>query len=242
MPRAAATETTASTQNVRLWVSAAMPEARTMPWLIGLPRLLGLPRLPLATGAPEAPPLRSCVGPGLPVVRRRAVPDDPGRAQHVVVALGLTQAHRVRRGLHARLQRRDELFLGPDQAFPVVVGELVVVGHRERAGRACLDAEPAQDAAQVVDLVDPPVPLAGRLPLPLGVVPALDVDRVGRAGPGAELAADALLQAVWPAVQLVPAVEPGSGRLLLLRVLNGVDLPEHLPEGDAETLDGVEEV
>ena len=71
---------------------------------------------------------------------------------------------------------------------------------------------------------------------------AFHVDGVGRAGPGAELAADALLQPVWPAVELMPSVEPGSGRLHLLRVLDGVDLPGHLAEGDAEPLHGFEEL
>ena len=88
------------------------------------------------------------------------VTGDAGRAEQVVVLLGLAEAHRVRRGFHARLQRRHELLLGPDQGFPAVVGELVLVGHGQRAGRARLDAQPAQDAAQVVDLVDAAVPLA----------------------------------------------------------------------------------
>ena len=163
-------------------------------------------------------------------------------AEPVVVLFVLAEPHRVRRRLHARLQRRDQLLLGPDQAFPAVVGQLVVVGHGQRPGRARLDAQPAQDAAQVVDLVDAAVPLAGRVPLLRRVVGALDVDRVRRAGPGAQLAADALLQPVRPPVELVPAVEPGRGRPLLLGVLDGVDLPEHLPEGDAEALDRVEEL
>ncbi len=123
------------------------------------------------------------------------------------------------------------------RAFPAVVGQLVLVGHGQRPGRARLDAQPAQDAAQVVDLVDAAVPLAGREPLLRRVVRALDVDRVRRAGPGAQLAADALLQPVRPPVELVAAVEPGRGRLLLLRVLDGVDLLEHGLEGDAEPLD-----
>src|SRR5215467_1130863 len=49
--------------------------------------------------------------------------------------------------------------------------------------RAGLDAEPAQDAAQIVDLVDAAVPLPRRVPLLWRVVRALHVDRVGRARP-----------------------------------------------------------
>src|SRR3712207_7183425 len=47
---------------------------------------------------------------------------------------------------------------------PVVVGQLVEVGHRQRAGGAGLDAQAAADAPQVVDLVDGAVALARRVP------------------------------------------------------------------------------
>ncbi|MGX1118770.1 hypothetical protein RKD37_004133 [Streptomyces ambofaciens] len=104
-----------------------------------------------------------------------------------------------------------------------------------------LDAQAAQDAAGVVDLVDAAVPLARRVALLVGVVRALDVDGVGGAGPGAQLAADALLQAVRMAVELVPSVEARSGGLLLLRVLLGQPLLEHGLEGHAEAGHGVHE-
>src|SRR6201999_2143336 len=136
-------------------------------------------------------------GPGhsrCPPGRRHA-----GTAEAVVVLLVVAEEHRVRRGLHGLEQRDEQLLLGPDQLFPVVVRELVLVGHRERPRGARLDAESAQDAAQVVDLVDVPVPLPGREALLGRVVPALDVDRVGGAGPGAQLAADALFSAVGAA-------------------------------------------
>src|SRR3546814_2065003 len=124
-----------------------------------------------------------------------------------------------------------------DEVLPVVVGQLVFVRHRQRTGRAGLDAQAAQDAAQVVDLIDAAIALAGREParlLPLegavDIVRALDVDRVGRTGPGTQLTPDALLQAVGPTVELVPAVEARSGGLLL----EGVLLRDHLPEHGAE--------
>ena len=124
----------------------------------------------------------------------------------VVVLVGAARRHRVRRRLHPRLQRCEQLVLAPDQVGAVVVGHLVVVGHRQRAGGAGLDAQAAADAAQIVDLVDAAVALAGRKPFVLGVVGALDVDGVGGAGPGAQLAADALLQPVGIPVELVAAV------------------------------------
>ncbi len=47
----------------------------------------------------------------------------------------------------------------------VVERELVLVAHRQRPRRARLDAQPAEDAAQVVDLIDRAVALTGREPL-----------------------------------------------------------------------------
>src|SRR5262249_6339766 len=72
----------------------------------------------------------------------------------------------------------------------------------------------------------------------LGVVAALDVDRVRRAGPRAQLAADALLQPVRVAVEDVPAVVPRRGGYALLGVLLGDDLLEHVREGHAEAAPG----
>ena len=86
-------------------------------------------------------------------------------------------------------------------------------GHRQRTRRTGFDAQPAEDAAQIVDLVDAAVALARGEALVLGVGRALDVDRVGGAGPGAQLATDALLEAVGLPVQLVTAVEPRHSRL-----------------------------
>ena len=63
---------------------------------------------------------------------------------------------------------------------------------------------------------------------------------VGRAGPGAQLAADALLQPVRVPVEDVPAVEAGRGCAPHLRVLLGDHLLEHVREGDPEALHGVE--
>src|SRR3954470_20737416 len=119
----------------------------------------------------------------------------------VVVALVVAELHRVRRLLHAGQQRREQVGLLVDEVRAVVVRQLVLVGHRERPGRARLDAQAAQDAAQVVDLVDGGVALARREPAGVGVVSALDVDGVGRAGPRAQLAADALLEPVRVPVQ-----------------------------------------
>src|SRR5256714_5155958 len=163
-----------------------------------------------------------------------------GQGADVVVLLVLAQPHVVRRLLHAGQQRREQHLLGEDEVAPAVPGQLVLVAHGQRAGRAGLDAQPAEDAAGVVDLVRGGVALAGRVPGGLGVVAALDVDRVRRAGPRAQLAADALLQPVRVAVEDVPAVEPGRGRSPYLRVLLGDHLLEHVREGDPEPSDRIQ--
>src|SRR4051794_38058876 len=137
----------------------------------------------------------------------------------------------MRRRLHARQQRREQLVLREDQVLTAVVCQLVLVAHRQGARRARLDAQAAEDAAEVVDLVDAAIALA-RAEAALAtlvergvvVVGTLDEDRVGRAGPRAQLAADALLEAVRVAVELVTTVEAGRRGARLLGVLLGRDL------------------
>src|SRR5919199_15665 len=123
-------------------------------------------------------------------LRAKTIPSPPvqRRALHVVVLLGLAQPHRMRSRLHSGQQRRQQILLGVDQISTVVVGHLVLVGHGQCAGRARLNAQPAVDTAQVVDLVNRTVALPWRVPGLLGVVATLDVDGVGGAGPGAQLA------------------------------------------------------
>src|SRR5215475_6492816 len=109
-----------------------------------------------------------------------------GQRADVVVLFGVAKAHRVRRLLHAWQQRREQLLLGENQVAAVVASQLVLVAHGQRARRAGFDAKPAEDAASIVDLVDAGVPLTWGVTVVLGVVPAFDVDRVGRASPGAQ--------------------------------------------------------
>src|SRR5918998_4023437 len=162
-----------------------------------------------------------------------------GRALYVVVLLSVTQAHRMRGLPHSRQQRREQILLGVDEVLTIVVGQLVLVGHRQRAGRAGLDAQAAADAAQVVDLINVAVALPGRVTGLVGVVPALHVDRIRRASPGAQLAPHALLQPVRVPVELVFTVKARCGDLLDLGILFGHDLLEHRREGDPETLDRI---
>src|SRR2546421_1630280 len=119
--------------------------------------------------------------------------------------------------------------LGEDQVAAVVVRQLVVVTHRDRVERTGDLAVAAEDAAAHVDLVHRGVALAGRDAVLGRVLRGHHPDAVGRAGGGAQRAADALLQArVLEAVELVAAAEARVHRHLLLRVLDG-----HRPLDDA---------
>src|SRR5438105_2778774 len=129
----------------------------------------------------------------------------------------------------------QQLGLGVDGVTAVGEGELEQLGLGDGLGRAGLDAEVAVDAAQVVDLVDEPVALPRRNRGVGRVVGTADVDALGGADTGAQLAADALLHPVLVAVEDVPAVEAGGLGPLGLRVLGGDPGPEQrLAEGDGE--------
>ncbi len=180
MASAAPTEATARIQKMvsSATKSVLVPPAARTPLTCPHPCLYFQPALPRP--CPPVPPraaARTARRPGI----RRTPPGPTGprpgharragaggqsrRAEAVVVLLVVTEPHRMRRRLHARYQRHEQLLLGPDQVFPAVVGDLVLVGHGQRARRAGLDAHAAQDAAQVVDLVDEAVPLAGGEPV-----------------------------------------------------------------------------
>ena len=146
-----------------------------------------------------------------------------------------SSVHRV--GAERRRGLKEHL-LGPDRVLARRERHLVIAGQRQGACRAGLHAEAAHDAAQVVDLV------VLRVPLPRAdrrcriVVLALDPDRVGRARVGAQLAPDALLQAVVVPVEAVAADVRALRRGHdLLRVLLGVVAPEGLLEDRPHALD-----
>src|ERR1700712_4087178 len=115
----------------------------------------------------------------------------------------------------------EQHLLGEDEVVTGVVAHLEVVAHRDRVERARDLAVAAEDAAAQVDLVDRGVALAGRHAVLRRVLGGDHADAVGRAGGGAERAADALLEArVLEAVELVAAAEARVDRPLLLRVLD----------------------
>src|SRR5213075_1863010 len=118
--------------------------------------------------------------------------------------------------------------------------DLELVAERDRVERARELAVAAEDAAAEVDLIDPRVALAGRDAVVGRVLGGDDPDAVGRAGGGAERAADALLQPVLVPPEPVPAAEARIDRPLVLRVLLRDRLLEDLLEGYPEPLERLE--
>jgi hypothetical protein len=129
----------------------------------------------------------------------------------------------------------DQLVLGVDRVGAVGERELEQLRLGDRLGRARLHAEIAVDAAQIVDLVDEAVALAGRDRIVDRVVGAPHVDALGRAHARAQLAADALLHPVLVAIEDVAAVL-ALGLVAFDRgVLRRQARLEHLAQRDVET-------
>src|SRR5207237_3020865 len=136
----------------------------------------------------------------------------------------------------------EEHLLREDQVGARVVGELVVVAHRDRVERAGQLAVAAEDAATHVDLVDLGVPLAGGDLVVGGVFGRDHPDALRGTGRDAERAAHALLEAgVLEAMELVAAAEAGVDGRLVLGVLHG-DRALHDPaERGAQAAQGLPE-
>src|SRR5271156_7148585 len=141
------------------------------------------------------------------------------RTELIVVAASSLALVPQRRALD---RLRQQHLLGEDQVGAIVVGELVVVSHRDRVERTGDLAVAAEYAARQVDLIHRGVALAGGHAVLGRVLGGDDADAVGRAGGGAQRAADALLEVrVLEAMQLVAAAKARVDGGLLLRVLNG---------------------
>src|SRR5690606_10532278 len=142
---------------------------------------------------------------------------------------------------HRPVRAHQQLLFGEDGVLAVGGRELEQLGHGDRLGGARFDAQPAEYAPEHVDLVDEPVPLAGRDRVLGIVVLAPDVDATGRARAGTQLTPDALLHAVGVAIEDVSPMETLGLGPELLRVLRGQhpttgDGPDHLRPRDLESL------
>src|SRR5262245_53030950 len=92
------------------------------------------------------------------------------------------------------LRRNEQVGLVPDEVLVAVDRQLVVLAHEDGRDRAGFLAVAAEDAAGLVDLIDLGVARPGLHGAV--VLGRLQIDRVGRAGDGAEAARHALLQPV----------------------------------------------
>src|SRR5581483_9841804 len=175
------------------------------------------------------------------LVLRRAVGRGRAHPRRRVLVLAVAPVL-PRQVLRLAVVTDDELGLRVDGVVAVGEGELEQLRFGDRLCRARLDAQVAVDAAQVVDLVDEPVALAGAHRVVDGVVLAADVDATRRTDTRAQLAADALLHPILVLVEDVTTVEAERLRALGLRVLHGDDASvvgavEQLAERDAETVE-----
>jgi hypothetical protein len=144
---------------------------------------------------------------------------------------------RCLRGGITRRPRFEELLLAENQSVDIVWGEFDAVPMGDRVGGASLDAVAAKDAARIINIVNGCVALTGRDSLGFGIFPSLDVDAIRGARGGAKKASDAFLQSVLVTLKDVYSAIARLNAGRHLREAFGGRLPEHGPEGDAETLE-----
>src|SRR5579871_442550 len=132
-----------------------------------------------------------------------------------------------------RAGRRDQqILLVPDEVLVAVDGQLVVLAHEDGGHGARLLAIAAEDAARLVNLIDGRV--AGPRHDGAVILGSLEVNRVGRAGDGAQPARHALLEAVLVPHEHLLAPVLRKHRDLFIRVVHRDGLPEHVLEGQGE--------
>src|SRR6202521_609287 len=143
----------------------------------------------------------------------------------------------IKPGLHIRRQRFQQLLLGVDELLAAGVRELVLRAQHYRLHRARVLAVATEDAAQHVDLVGLRVALSGRDPFLVAVLGGDHEDAADRARRGAQLAADAALEPVVVAAQVVAAPVALRPRTLVLRVGERDLRPEELGERGLQPAD-----
>src|SRR6185437_8626880 len=137
--------------------------------------------------------------------------------------------------------RHQQVFLAHDHGGGVETGEFESVSMRDGVGRAGFYTVATEDASVVVDVVDLCVTLRGADALLLGVLGGLDIDAVRRARCRAQEACNALLQAVFIALELMLAAEAfledrAAQRSLAVGIVFHLGRLEPLTERDAHSL------
>ena len=122
------------------------------------------------------------------------------------------------------------------------IRQLEVVAHCERTSRAGLDAVTAENATQIVDLVDAAVAFPGTVLFLGSVRCGLDVDRIRGARPRTQFATDTLFETVGVAIELVASVETRFNEGPLEGVLLGNGRAEERGQGHSVPCEGREEL
>jgi len=142
---------------------------------------------------------------------------------------------------HRPIGTHHQLTLGVNGVIAVAHRHFEEVGHRDRLGRARLDAHRTEDATQHVDLIHEPEPFAGAYRIVDRIVLTTDVNASRRAHTGAQFATDALLHAIGVAIEHVTTMEPLRLDALLFGVLGGQLSLEHLTQRHCEPGNRIEE-
>jgi hypothetical protein len=139
----------------------------------------------------------------------------------------------------------EELLFAIDHGVDVVGSEFEAVSVSNGVGGAGFDAIAAEDAAGIVDVVDLGVTVGVGDAILGGVFGGFDVNAIGGAGGGAEEAGDALLEAVFVALQDVNAAVARLEMHGLVRIVLRGGLLEHGDERHfeafIENFEGAEE-
>src|SRR5579864_540052 len=144
-------------------------------------------------------------------------------------------------GSHVCWPGGQHLLLAHHKIGSIEACQFETVAVRDGVGRTGLDTVSAKNAAVVVDVINLGVTLCAADAVLRSVLGGFDINTVRRTSCGAEEASDALLQAVFVALQNVRAPETGFNAGTAQRALPiGIVLddrgPEHLRKGDAHAL------
>ena len=126
------------------------------------------------------------------------------------------------------------IVFGLEQVGAIVDRQLEIVAVSDRVFRTSFDAEPAENAAAIIDVVNLREPLidAGALSLGTRIVCRFDVDTLRRAGRRAEKAGHAFFTTQLVNVQQVLTAIAWLDRYRLVRILNCQLPPGNIRERD----------
>ncbi|HEY2645887.1 MAG TPA: hypothetical protein VGI34_02885 [Candidatus Acidoferrales bacterium] len=129
----------------------------------------------------------------------------------------------------------EELFFAVDHCVDVGGGEFETMAVCNSICWASFHTIAAKNTSRVVDVVDAGITFAGGNSLCLGVFGGFDINAARRAGSGAQKAADALLQAIFVAMQDMDAAISRLEVNWFFGIIFRDGFPQHIAECHAET-------